>query len=343
MLTNKQLVEIREHLEKAQNPVFFFDDDADGLCSYLILNRFIGRGPGIAIKSYPDLAESYLRRVDELNADYVFVLDKPNINKTFLDGLKDRNIPVVVIDHHESDLTSEDCYLFNSFPSSEPVTYIAYQISQKKEDMWIAMVGCISDVYKPDFGKEFAKMYPELYSAEYDAFTAKYKTEIGKFGIMLNFGLKDTITNVVKLTKYLAKSKGPFDILEENSITRDFHRKYNELNNKYMDIVEKVGSVGKTGQFIFVEYSASSGLSAEISNKLVFDNPEKLIFVARKTDEGVSISVRGKGAKKVTLELVDKIEGAVGGGHEQACGMKVPLDKLDELKGLVGEVLEKNL
>ena len=31
MLTEKQLKEIREHLEKAQNPVFFFDNDADGL------------------------------------------------------------------------------------------------------------------------------------------------------------------------------------------------------------------------------------------------------------------------------------------------------------------------
>lgn len=32
MLTEKQISEIREHLEKAQNPLFFFDND-DGLCS----------------------------------------------------------------------------------------------------------------------------------------------------------------------------------------------------------------------------------------------------------------------------------------------------------------------
>ena len=44
MLTEKQIIEIREHLEKAQNPIFFFDNDYDGLTSYLQLRRHIGRG-----------------------------------------------------------------------------------------------------------------------------------------------------------------------------------------------------------------------------------------------------------------------------------------------------------
>lgn len=51
MLTNEQINEIREHLENARNPVFFFDNDPDGLCSFLLLQRFIGRGRGVAIKT----------------------------------------------------------------------------------------------------------------------------------------------------------------------------------------------------------------------------------------------------------------------------------------------------
>ena len=39
MLNKKQIKEIREHLEKAQNPVFFYDSDADGLASFLLLAR----------------------------------------------------------------------------------------------------------------------------------------------------------------------------------------------------------------------------------------------------------------------------------------------------------------
>ena len=49
MLTQKQIKEIREHLDKAQNPLFFFDNDVDGLTSFLILQRYIGSGRGIAV------------------------------------------------------------------------------------------------------------------------------------------------------------------------------------------------------------------------------------------------------------------------------------------------------
>ena len=71
MLTQKQIKEIKEHLEKAQNPVFFFDNDSDGLCSFLLLSRWMNRGKGVAVKSFPDLNEGYFRKVDELNADYI--------------------------------------------------------------------------------------------------------------------------------------------------------------------------------------------------------------------------------------------------------------------------------
>ena len=71
MLSEKQVKEIREHLEKAQNPLFFFDNDQDGLCSFLLLQRYIGRGKGIAIdgrakalKIVPYIAKTNLGDID---------------------------------------------------------------------------------------------------------------------------------------------------------------------------------------------------------------------------------------------------------------------------------------
>ena len=46
MLTTKQISEIKEHLNNAQNPLFFFDNDPDGLCSFILLQRYIKRGKG---------------------------------------------------------------------------------------------------------------------------------------------------------------------------------------------------------------------------------------------------------------------------------------------------------
>ena len=65
MLSKKQIEEIRDSLEKSQNPLFFFDNDVDGFCSFIILQKAIGRGKGVAIKSFPDLDKTYLRKVEE--------------------------------------------------------------------------------------------------------------------------------------------------------------------------------------------------------------------------------------------------------------------------------------
>src|SRR4030042_1239929 len=105
MLTKKQISEIREHLEKAQNPIFFFDNDPDGLCSALILRRYLGRGKCVAIKSFPEMSEEYFRKVSELNADYIFILDKPVVSPAFFEQVKNFNIPIVWIDHHKTDQT----------------------------------------------------------------------------------------------------------------------------------------------------------------------------------------------------------------------------------------------
>ena len=103
MLTKKQIDEIRQHLDKAQNPVFFFDNDPDGLCSFLLLQRYIERGKGVPIKSFPELTEDYFRKVNELNADYIFILDKPVVSQEFFKRVEEINMPIVWIDHHTID------------------------------------------------------------------------------------------------------------------------------------------------------------------------------------------------------------------------------------------------
>ena len=112
MLAKKQLEEIRTHLEKAQNPVFYYDNDADGLCAFLLLRRFIGRGYGVAIRSYPDLNEQYLRKAEQLKADYIFILDKPVISKEFISAVDLMQIPIVWIDHHDMN-NSDDAKSFS--------------------------------------------------------------------------------------------------------------------------------------------------------------------------------------------------------------------------------------
>ena len=150
MLTEKQIQEIREHLNKAQNPLFFFDNDVDGLCSFLILRRYCEKGKGVAIKSFPDLTVEYFRKVHELNADYIFVLDKPIISKEFFEEAEKFNIPIVWIDHHDISTKNPDFvnYYNPSLNKSKIAPQLIYVIKFQKKKMTCGLL--LLEVFQTD-------------------------------------------------------------------------------------------------------------------------------------------------------------------------------------------------
>ena len=343
MLSEEELLEIRTGLENSQNPLFLFDNDVDGFCAFLVLRRAIERGRGVAIKSYPDLKGQYLRKVDEFNSDAIFILDKADVSLEFLKGANERNVLVYWIDHHNVEIDEERKSLvryFSSFPSAEPTTFIAQSVFNRKNDLWLAMIGCIGDVYMPSFAKDFEESNPEFFNASLSAFEALHKTEIGKMVRMINFGLMDTITNVVNFTKYLFKANGPYDLLEENKDTFQFHKRYSELNKFFTKQIEKAESeFDFKSKVLFFSYSGEISMSSEIANKLYFNHPEKLIVVAFKSSEKVNLSIRGKNALKITVDAIKGIDGATGGGHEVATGAMVPLIYFEDFKKKIMEIV----
>jgi len=345
MLTKTQIEEIRNHLENAQNPLFFFDNDNDGLTSFLLLRRYIDRGKGIAIKSYPELNESYYKRIKELNPDYIFILDKPVVSKEFLELVKNDNIPIVWIDHHETDANLEGIHYYNPLlnkdKKNEPVSYLSYHITKKKEDIWIAAIGCISDCYLPDFYPEFLKKYPELGKKDpKSAFDILYNSEIGDVARILDFSLKDTTTNVVKMLKFMMKVQSPFELIDESNKSRGIFNRFNEINSKYQELLKKAKeNIQKN--LIYFQYGGEISLSANLSNKLSFEYPNKYIIIANKKEGFASISLRGDNIRELTLKAIENIDGATGGGHRDATGAKMTLDKLPEFKETMERLIEE--
>ena len=367
MLTQKQISEIREHLEKAQNPLFFFDNDNDGLCSFLLLRRFIDRGRGVAIKGHGLNLNGY-RRVDELKPDYVFILDIPMVDKKFLDKIKQDNIPVVWIDHHNigkscmeiksyEDLGSPDkspllkkdqTSLFSYYnpyyndKTNEPVSYLCHKIANRKQDDWIAVIGCISDFYIPDFYPEFEKKYPELSKKDVETpFGLLYGSEIGKIARILDFSLKDKTSNVVKMLKFMMKIQGPMDVLEENFNTKQILKHYNEINSKYQKLIEKARE--KVGEkMIYFQYGGDLSLSANLANQLVYEFPKKIVVVAYIRGTPINVSIRGSfvDVLKITLKAIKGLKGAAGGGHEHATGARMDIDDLEVFKKRFEEAVE---
>jgi len=346
MLTKKQSEEIIEHLEKAQNPIFFFDNDCDGLMSCVLLRRYIGRGKGVIIKSFPELDISYVRKISELRADYVFILDKPLVSREFIEEVKKLGLPIVWIDHHYLDeesfgkIKNMDINYYNPFIDEKngvtaSVAYIIYKVIERKEDLWLAVIGCISDLFLPDFIDEFKKEYPELWKDKVKtAFEAYYETEIGKIARILNAALKDRTSNVVSMLNFLFKVKSPLDILIENNENAKIHKRFKQINHFHQKILEKAKKIAnKKSKIIYFQYGGELSISADIANELLHLYPKKIIIVAYAKGNKANISIRGKQeVRKMTLKALEGLENATGGGHKNATGATMPVSCLEKFR-----------
>lgn len=343
MLSDKQILEIREHLESAKNPIFYYDNDADGLCSYILLRRFVERGKGVAVRSHPDVDESYARKAQELGADYVFVLDRPVLGVRFVEEIQKLGLPIVWIDHHEVEDKEKykDVFIYNpthskgKSRSEEPVCYWAYMISNKVEDMWISLMGCIADHYLPDFSKEFAKQYGEYWGKGIKGpFDAYYGVELGRLARVLGYALKDSITHVVQLQNFLIKCKTPGEFFDELEGNKPFAKKYKEISTRQKALLEKAKrEFDEKKKMLFFSYGGDMSISSDIANELSYLYPKKNIGVAYSTGPLTNISLRGKKVRTALLNVLKKgYENSSGGGHEEAVGARIQTSDLEKFK-----------
>ncbi len=350
MLSHEHQLELKEHLDRAQNPIFYYDNDADGLCSFLLFRRYLGRGNGVAVRSYPELHTSYAKKAEELKADYVFILDKPVLSNEFVAALSALGLPIVWVDHHFPVNNAFDSTTFFSYNSAaglegdsvgEPVTYIAQCICRRSQDIWIAMMGCIADHYLPDFTSDFAKEYPDFWGKSIKKpFDAYYTTEIGKLARALNFGLKDSITHVVQLQNYLSSCSGPEDVMAENPDNRAFRKKYQELTNQYTALLHYAES-SRDEMMLFFEYGGVTSMSADIANELSYRYPQIYIAVAY-TNGGISnVSLRGKQVKSILLRIIPQLFNASGGGHTDAVGARIRHDEIPLFRELLLHAIQE--
>ncbi len=352
MITQKQIGEIREHLEAAQNPLFLYDNDVDGLCSFILLRRAFGRGRGVAIRSGPEIDKKYAKKAEEFKADYIFVLDRPFLGKEFLEEIKESHIPVIWIDHHDVEVSYDykNIHAYNSIGKNdkskvnEPVTYLSYLIGGRKEDIWIALVGCIADHYMPNFADEFAGKFPDFWGKdvkENEPFDVYYKTQIGLVARALGFGLKDSITHVIYMQNFLLKCVSPHDVLSEIESSSTFAKKYKEIKKKYSSLIDRAKSFKSDSSVLFFKYWGDLSISAELSNELSYLYPNKIIIVAYDKGNISNVSIRGENVRLVLQKIISRFDGASGGGHAKAVGARVRTGDLERFKNEFEKEIDK--
>ena len=345
MIPESKLKEIRTYLEKSENPLFFFDDDPDGLCSYLLLKRHYGKGKGIPSKSgYLD--EKFLRKVEEYSPDLVVILDKPLVKQEFVNKI---NVPIIWIDHHPlSNLKGVHYYnpLQKNKEDNRPVTYWCYKITKRKKDLWLATLGCVADWHIPDFAKEFSKKYPEMFPKDIkDPAKAIYETELGQLIKIFGFILKGKISEVKASISVLTKIENPYEILNQTTPKGKYiFKKIKKADSIYKSLFEKAKSeVTKDDFFVFFIPMRKMAMAREIATELNYNYPKKAIIVAREKEESISVSVRSAkhNVQKIMEYSLKELEKSYGGGHIHACGGNIAEEDCEEFLKKFKEGLKK--
>jgi len=322
MLTEKHYNEIRQELDNCKRPLFFFDDDPDGLCSFLLFYRYAREGKGIVVKSTPELKPMFLRTVENYSPDKIFILDKPMVSPDFIDAVK---VPIIWIDHHNIIENSGTKY-YNSRKDGfgEPASCICYRVV--KQDLWIAACGAVADWCLPDFSAEFSKEYPDLLPAEIKKpEKALYETKLGELIKILSFILKGKTSDVLSCVKILTRIKTPYELInEETTQARFIIKRFEKVKKGYDSLLEEALKNKKEDKMIVFTYSEKKmSFTGDLSNELLYMFPEKIILVAREKGGEMKCSLRSSGPVSVS-EILKKalvgIEG-YGGGHEHACGL----------------------
>lgn len=329
MLSASQLLELKTLLQSAQMPVFLFDNDADGLCSFVIARRALGVGEGIPVRTYPSIDPAYVDRAVGYGADMLVVLDKPFLSDAFIEKVHTSGLPLVSIDHHsvpQPDLAilAERCHVFNPaleiMRSDEPVSYLLYQALGKKEDLWLAGAGCIADHYLPAFWGELVQTYPDYVHPIQSPFEGYYETELGKIAQACNFGLKDSVSAVKKLLTHLIGCTGPGDVLGERA-PLSFLTKVTTLRTALERHMQDAGTPEK-GLLVY-QYGGATSMSADIANMLSYRHASMVIVVIYMNGNTANISLRGKGVKEMFERILPVFPSASGGGHAEAVGARV--------------------
>ncbi len=332
-LTDKQYKQLRDELDHCKKPLFFFHDDPDGLCSFLLLYRHIKEGKGICIKSSPKVDASFIRKVEEYGPDKIFILDLALVNQDFLDAMK---VPVIWIDHHQP-LERDNVKYFNPRVADSkdniPASYICYRIVEK--DLWVAVCGIVGDWFLPPLSKEFSERYPKLLPKNITKpDKALFSTKLGELIKIFSFILKGKTEDVMKCIKVLTRIETPYEILEGSTPQGKFIlRRAKQIEKDYDDLLkEALKSVTKDKLILYYYKGRENSFTKELANEILFKYPNKVILICREKGGEMKCSLR-TGPDLILPPILEKalhdIDG-YGGGHEHACGACIKIDDFNQ-------------
>jgi len=326
------LEEIKKLIEDAENPLIFFDDDPDGLCSYLLIKRYFKKGCGVFLKSSPELGEDYVKKAKEFCPDLIIILDKPKVSQEFIDKI---TVPIIYIDHHKP-CEIKGVKYFNPRIKNEnddrPTSYWCYELV--KNDLWVAMVGIVGDWCLSNV-QEFSKKYKDLLPIKFkNPDDVLFESKFGELVKIFSFILKGNTSDINKAIGILTRIESPYEILDQTTPRGKFiYKQAQKMKKEYDYLLEDIlENINKKNKFIIYIYTTNkNSYTSMLSNELLHGFKDRIIIIGREKSGEIRMSLRSSKKKlpKVIEKALEGLEG-YGGGHDYACGACVKKGDFNE-------------
>lgn len=352
MISKEEIKTIQNILEKVQNPVYLFDDDPDGLCSFTLLYKHLQKGHGIIVKNSPEVKSNIFGdKIDGYNPDCIIILDKPMVEEEFLDHF---NCPIIWIDHHEPQNPKQKHVTYanplNHSKENTPTSRQVWEIVKKAnpENLWIATTGCVGDWFYPkDMIKELKKVYPSLIVKGKTAPECLFTEDIGIIVKTIYFNLKGKMSDVQTAFKVFTRIEEPDEIIKGSTPKGKLLKKqFDSINKEYVKIKQNVLDLVTDNLFVTgIIPQRKYSFSSELSNEIFFMYPKKIIIVGRSSSGSTKGSIR----TSYDINLPDIVHEAIvgldgyGGGHKQAVGFCVKDEDFDMFINKVKELIEEKI
>ena len=332
MLPEEKYSELLKELDECQNPLFIFDDDPDGLCSFLLFYRYKKIGDWCFVKSLPKVSGDFVRYINNEN-DKIFILDMPEIDDDFFDNV---NKPIIWVDHHPHE-HPQHVKSFNPHDhgyNEKDTSTTALCYKTVNQDLWLASIGAVADWTMPDYIEKFKEIYPDLLNKDIiNAPDALFNSKLSKLIEIFSMILKGNTKISKQCIKKLMNIKSPYELLlNDSKDTKFINKKISGIMNEYNEILkDALNTKTEDGLLLYIYSEMYNSFSSEISNYLQYKNPNDLVIVGRLKNGEYKLSIRSQNHN--LNEILNKILiglDAHGGGHDNACGACVREEHFDE-------------
>ncbi|MBD3318565.1 hypothetical protein GF342_01510 [Candidatus Woesearchaeota archaeon] len=337
MVAVELITKARSFLSSAKNPLYLFDDDADGICAYLLLYRAFREGRAYLVKSKPHITASHATLVRD--EDALVVLDVALMDQEFVDVVKR---PVLWIDHHPCQ-EIDKVLLVNDVSVSTAA--MCYQIV--KRDLWLAAVGSIDDHLWPPFIDEFKQQYADLLGTVHDLGHARFDAPVGVIARVISFSLKGDSKTVKRSLQALQRVKSPYEILGQETVdARWLWARYLDVHDELLKIKEQAMRVEpEDGLWVFVYTPGRFSITKDLANEMMYRKSLPVLLLGRLRRERIVCSLRSRSDIPLATLLKTALQGieGYGGGHRNACGASIAREDFDRFCSNIRVLLKKYL